>query len=156
MKSLSLLLLAAIASCAKPAAAPAPIAQTCPAGPRAITLDELSEMHKRNDACAEDPRCLDEVSADYADAVVSVKTLNDLARRPNPATSKALKELRELETASCACRDAACANHVQEAFEEWAKRYADTKGSQAEADQAGAIAERISECMMKAMTSGQP
>ena len=65
-------------------------------------------------------------------------------------------DLRRVETASCACRDSDCANHVQAEFESWAKAHADTKGSQAEAEQAGKIAEHISECMVRAMTGSSP
>jgi hypothetical protein len=67
---------------------------------------------------------------------------------------EALKELEALKKDACACKDADCANKVQEKFETWAKKHADTKGSQSQADKAGKIAEEISECMMKAMTGG--
>src|SRR5262249_28190096 len=67
-------------------------------------------------------------------------------------SSDPLAELATIKDHACACKDADCANKVQEEFEAWAKTYADVKGSADEADRAGKLAESISECMVSAMS----
>ena len=67
---------------------------------------------------------------------------------------EALKELEALKKDSCACKDADCANKAETKFEEWTKKHADTKGSQAQADKAAKLAGEIQECIVKAMTGG--
>lgn len=151
MKPLLFVVALALTACAKPAAAPATVAQSCPAAPRYLTAEDLKAMSERELACGADQACKQIVQAEYADAVVAMSTLFETSKAGSEKSGAALRELQALETQACACRDADCANRVQEDFEAWAERHADTKGSQAEADQAGTIAEHISECMMKAM-----
>ena len=65
----------------------------------------------------------------------------------------ALDELATIKESACKCADADCAQKVNVDFEAWAKKYADVHGSP-EADQAGKIANDISDCMVKAMGGG--
>jgi hypothetical protein len=122
-----------LVACAGSKPRPEPV-QQCPAPPRIVTPEEVKAAGANRDA--------------YDDAYIR---LEDLLALSEKKIREALDELRVLETRACACPDAACATAIQEDFEAWARRHADTQGSQSQADEAGRIAEHISECMVKVM-----
>jgi hypothetical protein len=125
----------------------------CPAPPKVATEADMKRFGDEMAACA-DAACRDEVVASFDGYLISFETLvGDASPGESNADSKAaLVGLRVIEERACACADAACAERIQGEFETWAKASSTVKGSQAEADEAGEIAERISDCMVKAMS----
>lgn len=67
---------------------------------------------------------------------------------------EAVKELEAIKKKACECKDAECANKVQEDFNKFLEKHKDTKGSQSQAEKVGKIASEMSECLMKAATGG--
>ena len=65
---------------------------------------------------------------------------------------EALKELEALKKDACACKDVDCASKVSTKFDEWAKKHAETKGTQSQADKSQKLISEIGECMSNAMS----
>jgi hypothetical protein len=127
-----LVLLAFLVACGGSKPRPEPV-QNCPAPPRIVTPEEV--------------KAADDKSA-YDDAYVRLEDLIAIADRQ---IAEALEELRALDARACACVDAACAAAIQEDFEAWAWKHKDVKGSQAQADEAGRVAEHIRTCIVSVM-----
>jgi hypothetical protein len=142
-----------MAACRHESTSPGPIAP-CPASPRVFTIDEMDDYLRRQDECRE-TSCDEALRAEAKGVLVSVPTLTQTASAfaEQGGDGDALDELREIKDHACVCANAACAEQVQLEFEVWAQRWADTEGTHVEAEAAGAIAEEISECMVKAMMS---
>ena len=75
--------------------------------------------------------------------------------KANPGAVEAIGEMRVLRDQMCACKDKACADQVSEAFTVMGEKYRDTKATEAQIKEAGAVAEEYGKCMMTAM-SGTP
>ena len=134
---------------------PGPVAP-CAESPRVYSYEELDAYLRRRADCV-DEACHAALRADAAGVLVSVRDVKRLfAGGATRGSDAPIEELRVLKQHACACTNADCANAVQQDFEAWAMKYADTKGSQAQAEAAHKLAEEISECMVKAMTTGTP
>lgn len=79
------------------------------------------------------------------------------ARQPETTESeRAMGEFRALTDQMCACKDKACAEAVTEDLMKMGERYKDTKPDADTMKQAEALAERLTQCMTKAMGSTTP
>ena len=128
--------LAFLAACSKQAPPP-----QCAAEPRVVTIKELEPFYR-----CEDDACRAEVRKNLDGAYLSVSAMFDDYGK---AGRDALAELEALRDFACACKDQACAEKATADFDAWAQKYADTKGTQEQSDQAAKIAGDIQECVYK-------
>jgi hypothetical protein len=90
-------------------------------------------------------RCLDvDKMLDRMDRV-GMETL--VGKRPQ---DRVMTELARIRDDACACKDKPCADQVEQDFDAWSKRYANIKGSPAEAEQATKLMSDMSDCIVKA------
>lgn len=67
-----------------------------------------------------------------------------------PEAVEALAALAVLRDQMCACKDQACVERVNAVFDAMTEKYRDTKASEAQIKEAGAVAEQYGECMVTA------
>ncbi len=90
-------------------------------------------------------RARDTANAAFDDCAAKVGAPGDAEAAP------AIAELGALRDEMCACRDKACADRVTQQFMAAGEKYKDTKASDAQLQQATAIAEAYAKCMMNAI-----
>ena len=71
---------------------------------------------------------------------------------PGAPQSTIVAEFAAISERMCQCKNRACAEQVNQEFEDWLKRNENAKGSQGEQEKAKKIAEEYTKCMMSAMT----
>lgn len=98
---------------------------------------DAAQSHRLLDVRAKMESCDDEVSARIQASI-------------NGPGDGAITEMKTLEARMCACTDAACAEQGYKDLEALSTRYADTKATETQIKEAGAIMERFTACASRA------
>ena len=69
---------------------------------------------------------------------------------------EAIKDLEGLKTKACECKDAACADKVQNRLEVWMKRNNKTSGTKDQEDRVITLGEEICDCLRDARKNEAP
>jgi hypothetical protein len=110
-------------------------------------MAELQDLAQREAACP-DQACKDALAASMEGKLIEFGEILDAAREPD-AAAVAIVELRAIKEFACKCHDADCVAMANASFEKWAARHQDTRGTDAQTEEAGRLGGEVSECLAR-------